>query len=114
MVSARPMTALAWAVPRSWSTGQQLLRVVSDLFTTFSAPLVAFTLHATALWVWHLPVLYERAIGNNWIHGVEHACFLMTACALLTVLALALFAAWLGELERRNAQSRLSAFTQER
>lgn len=189
IISARPMTALAWTVPRSSRIGQQSLRVVSDLFATFSAPLVAFTLHATALWVWHLPALYERAIGNNWIHGLEHACFLMTACAfwagltqgrygrlgygvafvyvfatamhsgalgalftvaptplyhlyqvraaahgidpltdqqlagllmwvpacaLLTVLALALFAAWLGELERRNAQSRLSAFTQER
>lgn len=154
-----------------------------------SAPLVAFTLHAAALWIWHLPALYERAIGNNWVHALEHACFLMTACAfwagltqgrygrlgygvaflyvfatamhsgalgalftvapsplyhlyqiraaahgmdpltdqqlagvlmwvpacaLLTVLALALFAAWLGELERRNAQSRLSAFTHER
>jgi putative membrane protein len=34
------------------------------------------------------------------------------ACALLTVLALALFAAWLGELERRNAHSHLTAFIQ--
>jgi putative membrane protein len=189
IVAARPITALAWSVPRSSRVGQQSLRTINALFLMVSAPLVAFTLHAVALWTWHLPVLYERAIGNNWIHALEHASFLMTACAfwagltqgrygrlgygvafvyvfatalhsgalgalftvapsplyhlyelraaahgvnpltdqqlagvlmwvpacaLLTVLALALFAAWLGELERRNAQSRLSAFTHER
>ena len=189
IVAARPMTALAWSVPRSSRLGQRSLRTINVLFIALSAPLVAFSLHAVALWAWHLPALYERAIGDNWIHALEHASFLMTACAfwagltqgrygrlgygvafmyvfatalhsgalgalftvapsplyhlyqvraaahgvnpltdqqlagvlmwvpacaLLTVLALALFAAWLGELERRNAQSRLSAFTPER
>jgi len=188
LVTSRPMTALAWAVRGSSAFGHRSLRVINTAFIALSAPLVAFTLHAAALWIWHLPALYERAIGDNWIHALEHASFLLTACAfwagltqgrygrlgygmaflyvfatamhsgalgalftvapsplyhlyqvraaahgvnpltdqqlagllmwvpacaLLTVLALALFAAWLGELERRNAQSRLSAFTHE-
>jgi len=33
-----------------------------------------------ALWVWHLPALYQAALGNAAIHAIEHTCFLATAC----------------------------------
>ena len=32
-----------------------------------------------ALWCWHLPALYEAALSNGWLHGLEHATFLLTA-----------------------------------
>ena len=42
-------------------------------------PLVAFTLHVTALWLWHLPALYDAALRNEGIHVAEHVSFLATA-----------------------------------
>jgi putative membrane protein len=42
----------------------------------FSHPLVAVTLWAADLYAWHLPVLYQLAIGHDLIHALEHACML--------------------------------------
>ena len=42
-------------------------------------PLVAWALHSVALWVWHLPSLYQAALRSQLIHALEHATFLSTA-----------------------------------
>jgi hypothetical protein len=36
-------------------------------------------LHAVALWIWHVPSLYEAALERESIHALEHACFFVTA-----------------------------------
>jgi putative membrane protein len=41
--------------------------------------LIVFALHAAALWVWHLPVLYEAAVLDDRIHLIQHVCFTATA-----------------------------------
>jgi cytochrome c oxidase assembly factor CtaG len=38
-----------------------------------------FFLHAIALWIWHLPALYEAALGNDGIHALQHLSFVLTA-----------------------------------
>jgi putative membrane protein len=38
-------------------------------------PLVALPLWAANLYVWHLPVLYESAVGNGVVHAFEHVAF---------------------------------------
>ena len=38
--------------------------------------LVLFT---AAIWIWHLPALYESAIEQSWVHFLEHAVFLTVA-----------------------------------
>lgn len=38
-------------------------------------PLVALPLWALNLYLWHLPALYEAALGNPALHAFEHACF---------------------------------------
>jgi cytochrome c oxidase assembly factor CtaG len=52
----------------------------SRLLAGLMAPLTVFLLHAAALWVWHLPVLYEAAVRSDSIHLVQHVCFTATAC----------------------------------
>ncbi len=42
-------------------------------------PALAWTLAAGALWLWHWPVLYDAALGDENVHIVEHLCFLVTA-----------------------------------
>lgn len=44
-----------------------------------SAPLVVLVLHGVAVWVWHVPVLFEAALASEWVHAVQHACFFGTA-----------------------------------
>ncbi len=44
-------------------------------------PLVAFTLYAGAIAVWHLPPCYDAALADTRIHIVEHLCFLFVAGA---------------------------------
>ncbi len=39
-------------------------------------PAVALPLWALDLYVWHLPVLYEGTLEHDWLHALEHACFL--------------------------------------
>jgi cytochrome c2 len=44
-----------------------------------TGPLTVFLLHGAALWVWHVPALYDAALGNPWIHASQHLCFLVTS-----------------------------------
>jgi putative membrane protein len=38
-------------------------------------PLVALPLWAANLYLWHLPALYESAVGNELVHALEHVAF---------------------------------------
>jgi putative membrane protein len=42
-------------------------------------PVPILVLHLAALYLWHLPVLYQAALGNNFIHALEHLSFFGTA-----------------------------------
>jgi len=42
-------------------------------------PLLAWMLHAAAIWVWHIPGLFERATASEALHFAQHASFLGTA-----------------------------------
>jgi len=73
---SRPHVPMLLALPRRWRasarTGAGGLRLASS-------PLFVFMLHALALWIWHLPFLYEAAVLDDRIHLVQHACFAGTA-----------------------------------
>jgi putative membrane protein len=45
-------------------------------------PVWVWSLHAAVLWAWHLPTLYDLALENTFMHGLEHASFLGTALLL--------------------------------
>jgi putative membrane protein len=38
-------------------------------------PLVALPLWGLNLFLWHLPVAYEAALGSSAVHALQHACF---------------------------------------
>jgi cytochrome c oxidase assembly factor CtaG/cytochrome c551/c552 len=48
---------------------------------------IACILHAIAIWIWHLPALYQAAAAQPFVHIAQHASFLGTAllfwCAVL-------------------------------
>jgi cytochrome c oxidase assembly factor CtaG len=45
----------------------------------FTAPLNAWVLEAAALWLWHIPFLYQATLTSDWIHAAQHLSFLGTA-----------------------------------
>jgi putative membrane protein len=45
----------------------------------FRLPLVAWILHASALWVWHARVPYEAALRIETVHILQHITFFLTA-----------------------------------
>jgi putative membrane protein len=82
LVFGRPLFVMMWAFSQRsrerighWTKR----RDVSTAWRAVTAPASVFLLHAAALWIWHLPVLYEAALKNDGIHAVQHLSFLMTA-----------------------------------
>ena len=52
---------------------------MSSVWRMLTAPLVAWILHGLAIWVWHMPALYDAAVANEAIHTLQHAMFVGTA-----------------------------------
>ncbi len=44
-----------------------------------SRPLVAWILEAAALWIWHIPSLYQATLRSDWVHAAQHLSFFLTA-----------------------------------
>jgi cytochrome c oxidase assembly factor CtaG len=40
---------------------------------------VAWTVGVTTLTLWHLPVLFDAALNNEYVHILEHLCFMVSA-----------------------------------
>jgi cytochrome c oxidase assembly factor CtaG len=41
----------------------------------------AWLLHALALWLWHLPILFRAALLDPFVHILQHGCFFGSALA---------------------------------
>jgi cytochrome c oxidase assembly factor CtaG len=82
LVFGYPVLAMLWALPRR--TRESLGRVaqlsaIARSWHALTGPLTVFVLHAMALWVWHVPRLYEAALRSDAVHAVQHLSFVLTA-----------------------------------
>jgi putative membrane protein len=82
LVLGRPLAIWVWALPFPWR------RAVGGFFHTagwrvpwlfVTGPIMAWLLHALALWLWHIPALFEAALRNEAVHTLQHFSFLGTA-----------------------------------
>jgi cytochrome c oxidase assembly factor CtaG/ferredoxin len=48
-------------------------------FQGLTHPVPAWLLFTAATWLWHLPLIYELALGSDGWHYLQHTCFLGTA-----------------------------------
>lgn len=81
-VMSRPLEAWTWALPVAWRqplANAGRLRPVAATWRAITPPLGAWTLHAVALWGWHIPWLFEAALTDEWLHSAQHASFLGSA-----------------------------------
>lgn len=61
---------LLWKLSRSL-IGLGILRV--------GRPLVVAILYAFILWIWHLPLLYQSALNDKFIHNIQHLAFFIAS-----------------------------------
>jgi cytochrome c oxidase assembly factor CtaG len=82
LVAAILPLPLLWALPRGWRLQASCWShapVATAARRGLGHPVTASLLYATALWIWHWPVLYEAALRNEAIHALEHATLFGTA-----------------------------------
>lgn len=79
---SRPLGVMIWAFPAG---GRQALaslprsRAGGGLWRFFTDPLLATVLQAAAIWIWHLPSLFDRALKHEGWHAAQHLSFFATA-----------------------------------
>jgi putative membrane protein len=82
LVLGRPLVVFLWAFPVEWSRRiGNIGRVswVTGSWRFVTIPLVAWLVHAVALWVWHVPLLFDAVLHNDWLHTLQHLSFLVSA-----------------------------------
>jgi putative membrane protein len=82
LVLGRPLIAFLWALPLNWSRSLgNVAKIgwVNRIWHTVTIPLVAWLVHAIALWVWHIPVLFEAVLRYESVHTAQHLSFLISA-----------------------------------
>jgi putative membrane protein len=82
LVLGRPMVVCLWAFSHqearritSWTRG----RWVEQTWACISNPLAAWLIHLAALWVWHIPALFEATLDSDVAHALQHMSFLFSA-----------------------------------
>ena len=82
LVLGRPLVPFLYALSPRWrQRAAQIGRTTSfrASWRVISAPVSAWLISAIALWAWHAPSLFTRAIENDTVHAAQHASFLLTA-----------------------------------
>jgi putative membrane protein len=82
LVVGRPLALWAWALPLPWrrATGRFFHHPAwRTPWLIVTGPLAAWLLHALALWLWHIPTLFDAALDDPVLHACQHASFLFTA-----------------------------------
>ena len=82
IAAAAPGGALIWALPagaRGLFGRAARGATLAGLWEYMTHPTVATILHGLAIWVWHMPGLFEAALVRGPLHYAQHASFLVTA-----------------------------------
>lgn len=82
LVLGRPLVAFLWALPLSWSRrlgNVAKIAPINRVWRTLTIPLVAWLVHAIALWIWHIPAFFEAVLRYESVHTAQHLSFLISA-----------------------------------
>ena len=87
-----PGAAFAWALPAE--TGGRLarsssVRTMVHRLSWMLHPFAAAAIHGAAVWIWHVPAIFDAALANSGLHMFEHFTFLATALLFWQSLVLA-------------------------
>jgi putative membrane protein len=82
IILGRSHIAAAWATPKnfkSYLVGITNNRTLSSVWRFVSSGPAALLIHAVALWVWHIPVLFNATLSSDFVHALQHMSFFGTA-----------------------------------
>jgi putative membrane protein len=82
LVLGHPLPQFLWAFPRSARQGISVFlhtRPVRIAWRAVSGAAAAWLLHALALWVWHVPRMFNAALADRTVHDLQHLTFLAAA-----------------------------------
>jgi cytochrome c oxidase assembly factor CtaG len=82
LVLARPLGIFLWGLPRplrQFFAYSAQLDSVRASWRMLTGPMVATSLHAVAIWAWHVPVLFDAAVTDVVLHRLQHLSFFVTA-----------------------------------
>lgn len=89
LVASEPIAVMLWALPgnaRKVVGGWGRRPVIALPWRIFADPVVATTLQAAALWLWHAPMLFDLALASDGWHVAQHVSFLVTALFFWTAM----------------------------
>jgi putative membrane protein len=82
LVLGRPVVVMLWGFPRQvrHALGRASRnRVFRSGWSALSAPFDAWLIHGAAIWVWHLPRLFEASLESEAVHAAQHVTFMASA-----------------------------------
>jgi putative membrane protein len=82
LVLGRPVIAFLWAMPMEWARalGNWTKAVwFRRAWAFLTKPLAAWAIHAAALWVWHVPLMFQATLKSDLVHTLQHVSFLGSA-----------------------------------
>ena len=97
LVLGHPLGPWIWSLPVAWrKLAADLCREsgVRAAVRLLTRPLVASSLSVLALWIWHVPALFDAALRSEWLHALQHASFFVSSLLF-----------WWAVLQRRRAGS---------
>jgi cytochrome c oxidase assembly factor CtaG len=95
LVMSRPLSTMIWAFPAAGRLALGRAGRSPGLRLSWrglTRPWTATALQAAALWLWHLPTLFDRALDRDGWHIAQHLSFLVSALLF-----------WTAMLDRRQA-----------
>jgi putative membrane protein len=81
-VLGRPLLVFLWALPppARERVGRWTQRpAVAAVWRAVTGPLTVWVVHGAALWIWHLPALYQATLESELVHAVQHLSFFGSA-----------------------------------
>ncbi|ONG53554.1 hypothetical protein BKE38_11710 [Pseudoroseomonas deserti] len=82
LVLGRPVGAACWALPARWRPGLGRLGrgpFWQPLWRLLTWPAMATLLHSAAIWLWHVPPVFDATLDSAALHRAQHLSFLLSA-----------------------------------
>lgn len=89
VAAAHPGVTFLYALPRNFrrTLGGTVASVEKlPLFSWLLAPVAAFLFHAAALWLWHIPYLYQATLDSDLVHAAQHLSFFLSGIVFWSAL----------------------------
>jgi putative membrane protein len=81
-ILGRPFIAAVWALPSAWRKQVGIItknRPIAGTWKFFTNPFVAWAVHASTLWIWHIPFLFQATLKSDLVHTLQHISFFLSA-----------------------------------